>query len=632
MKSPAAALHGGSMPSFFTLTSLFNTPSRSDRLHAQRGATLAVVLGIGLVLAITLYLIAGRSGKSRIDTVKNMKATQDFYLADAGFNFIKTRVMELNRKGGVKSVDAFLSAQKGSGWQGIGFGTTEMGSFRLQEYKLTPIPLSVELSVQGVKDPSKARTRYESVQGVLRVPSLAKYARYVEGNSTLTYTGGSLVDGEILVAGDIRLTSATVGFTRLVSSGGVVQNRTNGRFDFGFRENQGDIPTLSHVHIDSRDNYLYNAAKYPQTFEYFAANGGISLYGTDPVDPGNNPSWSRLNGGGACKSSGPCDTLFTGCYDTLATTRRSPVVVVGSAVAIDLSKITVSGGNLVMKVSPVVWDAGGDGLGYFVLGKPERTYTRPLDSFKESAVIYFPGDIYLTGKLKGVSVTVASGDDVFLYGGFVGPEKTEVDANSLPVTLGVVAQDRAYVHESSSRELTVRAAILAENDEVIYANPNPFDETWKHGYVCKREIFEAANAPKEGDSPLVSKFISDNFIWDDGRVVQSGFGREPEEECRKDGTCPNAVLEQYGFAVLAYPRTGGSKWKFTFEGSLITRNAGSKGPTDDCKMGWDCNGEPGRITWAYDDNLGVAYPPKFPGPVVDDRNPSQIVGYKRKSF
>ena len=500
--------------------------------------------------------MAGRSGKSRIDTVKNMKATQDFYLADAGFNYIKTRVMELNRKGGVKSVDAFLSAQKGSGWQSIGFGTAEMGSFRLQEYKLTPIPLSVELNVQGVKDPAKTKTRYESVQGVLRVPSLAKYARYVEGNSTLTYTGGSLVDGEILVAGDIRLTSPTVGFTRLVSSGGVVQNRTNGRFDFGFRENQTDIPTLSHVHIDSRDNYLYDDAKYPQTFEYFAANGGISLYGTDPVDPGNNPSWSRLNGGGACQISGPCDTLFTGCYDTLAATRRSPVVVVGSAVAIDLSKITVSGGNLVMKVSPVVWDAGGDGLGYFVLGKPERTYTRPLDSFKESAVIYFPGDIYLTGKLKGVSVTIASGDDVFLYGDFVGPEKTEVDANSLPVTLGVVAQDRVYVHESSSRDLTIRAAILAENDEVVYENRNLFDKTWNHGYVCTREIFAAANVPKEGDTPLVSKFISDNFIWDDGRVVQSGFGREPEEECRKDGTCPNAVLEDYGFAVLAYPRTG----------------------------------------------------------------------------
>lgn len=129
---------------------------RADRLHAQRGATLAVVLGIGLVLAITLYLVAGRSGRSRIDTVKNMKATQDFYLADAGFNYIKTRVMALNRKGGVKSVDAFLASQKGSGWQPIGFGTSEMGSFRLEDYKLVPIPLSVELKVQGVKDPSKA--------------------------------------------------------------------------------------------------------------------------------------------------------------------------------------------------------------------------------------------------------------------------------------------------------------------------------------------------------------------------------------------------------------------------------------------------------------------------------------------
>ena len=47
----------------------------------------------------------------------------------------------------------------------------------------------------------------------------------------------------------------------------------------------------------------------------------------------------------------------------------------------------------------------------------------------------------------------------------------------------------------------------------------------------------------------------------------------------------------------------------------------------------DCNSEPNRVSWSYDDNLGVAYPPKFPGPVVDDRNPSQeIIGYKRKSF
>jgi hypothetical protein len=614
---------------FCVSTSKRKTPA-SHRLHAQRGATLAVVLGIGLVLAITLYLAAGRSGRSRIDTVKNMKATQDFYLADAGFNYIKTRVMELNRKGGVKSVEAFLAAQKGSDWQSIGFGAAAMGSFRLRDYKVIPIPLSVELKVQGVKDPAKIKTRYESVQGVLRVPSLAKYARYVEGNSTLTYTGGTSVDGEILVAGDIQLTSPTVGFTRLVSSGGVVRNRTNGRYDFGYRENQTDIPTLSHVHIDSRDNYLYDGAKYPQTFEYYAANGGISLYGTDPVDPGNNPSWTRLNNGNPCHSTGPCDTLFTGCYDTLAATRRSPVVVVGSAVAIDLSKITVSGGNLVMKVSPVVWDAGGDGLDYFVVGKPERTYTRPLSTFKESAVIYFPGDVYLTGKLKDVAVTIASGDDVFLYGDFIGPEKTEVDDNSMPVTLGVVAQDRVYVHESSSRDLTVRAAILAENDEIIYDNAG--GSGWSYGYVCKREIFDVASVPKEGDSPLVSKFISDNFIWDDNRVVQSGFGREPEEECRKDGTCPNAILEGYGFAVLAYPRTGGSRWKFTFEGSLITRNAGSKGPKNDCDLGWDCEREPGRITWAYDDNLGVAYPPKFPGPVVDDRNPSQIVGYKRKSF
>jgi hypothetical protein len=282
-------------------------------------------------------------------------------------------------------------------------------------------------------------------------------------------------------------------------------------------------------------------------------------------------------------------------------------------------------------VSPVVYDAGGDGKDYFVLGKPERQYTRPLSTFKDMAILYFPGDVYLTGKLKEIPITVASGDDVFLYGDFIGPEKTEVDANGLPITLGVVAQDRVYIHESSSRELTVRAAILAENDEIIYDNPAG-DSKWNYGYVCKREIFDPAKVPAKGETPSLSKYFDDNYIWDDRRVVQSGFGREPEEECRTDGTCPNAVLDEYGFAALAYPRTGGGKWKLTFDGSLITRNAGSKGPKEECRLGWDCSGEPNRVSWSYDDNLGVAYPPKFPGPVVDDRNPSQIVGYKRKSF
>jgi hypothetical protein len=634
-RNGAGAGSAGSFPAFFTfhfsffiLPSLF-APRGRDRLHNQRGATLAVVLGIGIVLAISLFLVAGRSGKSRIDTVKNMKATQDFYLADAGFNYIKTKVTELNRQGGVKFVQAFLAAQAGSGWQRIGFGAAEMGNFRLESYKVIPVPLSVELNVQGVKDATNPKSRYESVQGVLRVPSLAKYARYVEGNSTLTYTGGTLVDGEILVAGDIQLTSPTVAFTRLVSTGGVLQNGTNGRYDFGFREKQTDIPTLSHVHVNSWDNYLYDGSKFAQTFQYYAENGGISLFGNDT--DAKNPSWARLNGSGACHSTGPCDTLFAGCYDTLSTTRRSPVVVAGSAVAIDLSKITVVGGNLVMKVSPVLYDAGGDGDDFLVIGAPERTYTRPLATFNENAVIYFPGDVYLTGKLKAIPITIASGDDVFLYGDFIGPEKTEVDANSLPVTLGVVAQDRVYVHESSSRDLTIRAAILAENDEIVYDNAFG-GSAWNYGYVCKREIFEPASVPKEGDTPDFSKFIADNYIWDDRRVPQSGFGREPEEECRKDGTCPNAILGEYGFAVLAFPRKGGGSWKFTFEGSLITRNAGSKGPKDQCGLGWDCVSEPNRVTWAYDDNLGVAYPPKFPGPVVDDRNPSQIVGYKRKSF
>ncbi|GEM_PF-3468166 len=578
-----------------------------QRSGGDRGAVLMVVLGVGVVLALVLFTVASRSGKTRIDTVRNMKSTQEFYLADAGFNYIKTRAAILNREGGAKLVKSFLDGQQGAGWQKIGFGAADMGFFRLDKFKLQEVPLSVDVDVQGSKDPGKPAVRYESVQGVLRVPSLARYARYVEGNGTLAYTGGTLVDGEILVAGDIELTGSPVHFTRLVSTGGSIVNQNNGTYDFGYRVGQTDIPTLNNVHVNSWDNYMYDASKFAQTFQYYAENGGISLYGKD--NSAANPAWSGLNANGACHGSGPCDTLFAGCYDTLSTTGRSPVAVAGSAVAIDLSSIDIVGDSVVVKVSPVLYDAGGDGADYFVTGKPERRYARPLATFKGNAVLYFPGDVYLTGKLKAIPITVVAGDDVFLYGSFIGPEKTEVDANGLPVTLGVVAQDRVYIHESSSRDLTIRAAILAENDEIVYDDGLGVAD-WRYGYVCKREVFNPANVPAKGSSPDFAKYFSDNFIWDDARVKEAGFGREPEEECRKDGSCPNKVLEEYGFAALAFPRTGGSSWKLTFEGSLITRNAGSKGPKDNCNMGWDCNTDPARVSWTYDDNLGVAYPPK----------------------
>ncbi len=605
------------------------TQLRTNETENQKGAVLFVVLILGIVMALVLFVVMGRSARNRIDTAKNLKGTQEFYLADAGFNFIKTKVTALNIEGGSKKVQAFLDGQVANGWQKLAFNTTDQGYFRLQKFKIIPVPLSIEFTVQGAKDPTQFALRWESAQGVLRVPSLARYARYVEGNSTLTYTGGTTVDGEILVAGDINLSSSTVKFTRLVGTGSDIINPNFGQYDFGFRLKQVDIPTLNNVHVNEWDNYMYDASKYTQTFQYFAKNGGIAFMDQDASPL--NPAWNNKNTTGACADTGPCDTLFAGCYDTLSVSRRSPVIVAGSAVAVDLSRIAIVGDSVVVFVSPVVYDAGGDGMDWIALGQPERRYSRLLATFKDNAVLYFPGDIYLTGQLKNIPITVASGDDVFLYGSFIGPLKSEVDASGMPVTLGVVAQDRIYIHESSSRELTIRAAVIAENDELIYDDALGV-AGWRYGYVCHREIFDPMNLPVKGSPVQFSKYFQNNYIWDDGRIKQSGFGREPEEECRADGTCPNKIMESYGFAVLGYARTGGSAWKFKFEGSLITRNPGSKGPKNDCGRGWDCDTEPGRVTWSYDDNLGVAYPPKFPAPVVDDRNPSQVIGFKRKSF
>jgi hypothetical protein len=606
-----------------------NSTGLIGRKDRQAGITLLVVLSAGVVIGLVLMFVLGRSGRNRVDTVKNMKSTKEFYLADAGFNYIKTRVTVINREGGAKKVGDFLDAQKGADWQKIAFSNNDMGYYRLKSYTLVPSPLSAELEVQGTKIIGSTTARYETVQGVLRAPSLARYARYVEGNSTLSYTSNTVVDGEILVAGDINLIGPPVKFTRLVSVGGIISNRPNGNYTFGFREKQTDIPTLNHVHVNSWDNYRYDGSKFQTTFMYLAQNGGIHLFGND--NNPQNPSWSALNSTAKCHQDGPCDTLFTSCYDTLSSVLRSPVVVAGSAVAIDLSTLVLTGADLQITVHPVVYDAGGDGKDYFTLGTPARTYRRNYNTFRNSAVIYFAGDVYLTGKLKTVPVTIVAGDDVFLYGSQIGPDKTEVDGNNMPVTLGVIAQDRVYIHESSSRDMLVRAAILAENDEIIFDQSLSVPD-WKYGYVCKREIFGPSAVPAKGVSVPFSAYINSNFIWDDNRTRQSGFGREPEEECLPNGTNPNGILDQYGFVALSFPRTLGAKWKFAFEGSLITRQPGSKGPVNDCSNGWDCDSDPMRTTWAYDDNLGVAYPPKFPAPVVDDRNPSQIIGYKRKSF
>jgi hypothetical protein len=600
------------------------------REPSQKGAALFIVLAIGVVIAVVLFAVLTQSGHNRAESVKEMISTREFYLADAGFNWLKTKITSLNQEGGAKSVETFLGGVKQKGWMQMQFGKEGQGYFQLKAYQVTPAPLSVELTVQGRKDPkSKTLTHVETVSGTVRVPSMARYARYVEGNNPISYTSGTVVDGEILIAGNVNLVGTPVQFTRLVSTGGKIINRNNGKYDFGFREEQKNIPTLNGVHVNSWDNFPSPFTETKKTFEFLANNGGVHFYGPDP---GGFPAWSGLNKSRPCKDlkTGPCDTLFTTCFDTLASTRRSPAVVVGSAMALDLSSIVVKGNRLEVTVAPVIYDAGADGKDYFILGKPSRTYSRNYDVFKNVGVLYFPGDIYLTGRLKSVPVTVVAGDDIFLYGGWVGPTRTEVDANKMPVTLGVIAQDQIFIHESASREITIRAAMLAENDEITYTSKH--DPNFDYGYVCTREIFQATRLPNKGDVVDFAAYFKQNFIWDNHRIEFPGMGREPNEECVKANVCNNKDLDRFGFVALGFPRKTGTKWNLTFEGALITRQPGSKGPGNDCTLGWDCDSDPKRSTWRYDDNLGVAYPPKFPAPVLDDRNPTQVLGYKRQSF
>lgn len=584
----------------------------------REGNTLFLVLALGVVVTLLIMGILTVTGHGRASSVKAAKETRDYYIADAGFTYVQNRVAAINQVQGVQAVTDFMTALQGRSWQPLNVANAGQGFFRVASFAVERNPFSVNLRVEGSKTlPRTALARVESIEGVLRAPQLTRYARYIEGPSPANYGGGSVVDGEILISGRINLLSPTVRFTRMVGTGDSIRNRENGDFVFGKRERIPALPTLADAHINRWDPENYDDVRdFANTYENIAATQGITLF----------PDWGRKNATAACKQArtGPCNELFASCFDNSSTTLRSPVIVAGSAVHIDLSNIQIVGGNVNVTVNPVVADMGPNDQDYLVLGTPAVTFSRPLSQFREGAVIYFPGDIYLEGSLTALSVTIVSGDDVFLTGGEIGPPDNTVDAGGVPIVLGIMMQDRLYIHESSDRTMRVRAAILAENDEVIYRNTGA-DPDWRFGNICKREIL--GNLPPRGGTVDFASFFRDNFIWDDTRTPQSGFGREFDEEMTAGGGSM-AVADDFG--VIALPQTRSNRrarWSFQLLGSLISRQPGSMGL--DCNTGWVCDEEGSRVSYFYDDALGTVTPPRFFAPKVNDNVPSQVVGYKR---
>ncbi len=591
--------------------------------YSQSGMSLFVILSIGVIITLLLMGLITISGNHLVDSKKESRLQDEYFIADGGFNLIQARIANINRESGAIEVQQYLTDFKAAGKQVVQSNGTIQGYFRLDASEVKSNPLTVQLSVLGSRDSNFTEARTVSVNGVVRVPSLARYARYVEGSETLNYQAGR-VSGEVLVAGSINLVEKTVEFTRLVSSGQSILNKGNGKFDFGFRENESALPTLDGVNINEWDTppFDYTDAKQrARTFSTQANSSGIVVY----------PEWSGKNANANCSQSrtGNCDTLFASCFDKLSTTRRSPAVVAGSAVSIDLSLIKVVNGQVEITVSPVVYDAGSEGKDWIILGTPSKVYKKALSLFS-SGIVYFPGDIYVTGELRGISVTLVSGDDVFFYGPMIGPQTSAVDFEDKPVVLGIVAQDQVLIHENTPRKLTIRAAVLAENDEIVYRERGT---SWKFGYVCDATIYDKVPTTK-GSTVVFKDFFADNFIWDDRRIEQAGFGRETDEECI-DATCvgENSVLQNSGFIALGFerlPKDG--EWMLDFDGSLITRLPGSKGPTDQCNLGWDCKADPSRAQWSYDTRLSAVSPPGFPSPVIDDKVPALVVGYKQRSF
>lgn len=599
-----------------------------DGRGSQNGATLFLVLAIGIVAVLLIMAVLMFSGRDRALHAATLQETKDFYAADAGFNYIQNRVAALNRTLGPVAVQGFLATIHNAGWQRVNIDASgdSIGYFRI-EGSVAPVvqtrPFAVGLTVLGSSEnPARlTRERFESVRGMIRAPTLAQYARYIEGPDPVTYGAGSLIQGEVLITGDISTPDPTVTFTRMVGTGGTLRQRNNVRLDFGARENIPALPTLAGIHINTWDPASSDfdpVRDSARTYAASAARDGIVLF----------PRWGADNANPACNQAqaGPCNKLFASCFDTNGVTWRSPVLVAGSAVYIPLEQIQVQNGQVRVTAFPVIRDMRGRGGRSLVLGEGS-TFTRSLVDFSTNGIIYFPGDLYVSGTLSSISVTLVSGDDMFLLSppGTRGPDQLGPASGDL--VLGLMMQDRLYIHESSARDFTIRAAIIAENDEIIYDSSRTRDPNWRFGYVCGGGVYDST---ANDTYPDFDAWFARNFIFDNRRVAQSGFGREPDEECAIGRNCNQETRDRSGFVALPYARPGNGNWRLRFFGSLITRLPGDTGPVN-CSQGWNCPSEPGRVIYTYDDVLGTENPPSFPSPRVDDRVPTHVVGYKRLS-
>jgi|GEM_PF-5162628 len=483
-------------------------------MKSQRGAALLIVLAVSVVLLIlagaTLYRV--KTGLSQSGDQK--AGFQALHASEAGIAFVQNKLNNLTLCNPWFTREDSLAVVQTMRDTTVALPSLYGKKRAFQVDRITfipqarPIRLSF-ISEGGAYDSASqglaARGR-RAIKVTLRMRTLADYARFTEGG-TISYGADATIKGRVHSGGSVACNGDHITFNKLVTYAtnltiGSGVNPSTIVFRQGYQRNTTNPMSLDHIHIPNSESRPLCGSSLARTYQELA-EGSVSGEGRGFSYTGSNPS----------------------------------------TVYIPLDSVKISGGKVRMP-----WYNFDETKANF-LGARIRVDSVATGDF--NGVIYAGADIMVKGNLRGVSLTLASIDDIIAVGSItcIGNETTAPDNR---VTLGLISQDKFFIWEKTPTRTTVEAVIVAENDNISN----------KGGYNTGTSSWEALGT-----------------------------------------TSSHPGLDSLGNASS---NSLARNWQIRMVGGIITEGGGSAGP-------WTSISGPGVVTRVYDFDNDMLYspPPKF---------------------
>jgi hypothetical protein len=406
----------------------------------EAGSALLVVVSIAAVLlllgATTLYRV--KTGLKQSGTQR--ASFQSLHAGEAGIAFVQNRLNALTMCNPWFTRDDSLAVV------GIMHDTVvpmlniygAKRAFKVNHIQFIPQARPIRMSFiseGGIYDSVSGQLKaggHRAVKVTLRMRTLADFARFTEGG-TISYGSDANIKGRVHSGGNVTLTGPNITFNKLVTyvttlsiSSGVSPSTIV--FRQGHEQNATNPMSLNHIHISTSETRPQCGSSLARTYQELA-QGTVPNEGQGFAYTGSSPSTVLI----------PLDS----------------VIISGSKVRMPWYNFDSTRANLI--------------------GTRIRTDSVALATF--NGVVYADADVMVMGRLRGVSLSIASTDDILAVGNItcLGNE-TRVSDNR--VTLGLISQDKFLVWGKTPTHTTIEAVIVAEGDAA--ASKGGFNGTYSN--------------------------------------------------------------------------------------------------------------------------------------------------------